>query len=188
MPPGAGFICGHYVRPSYQSTSGNTMQLHTRSSFAALLCVLTFAGASNAWADTIYMHVIGVVGPVTVAPYQGDIEILSYSQGFSNPVGSSTPQCSDTSIQKSIDVTSQFFARSVLDQSTMPFTAILYFVNTSAVADTTIRMNSVTVTSVSHGASEGGGSISEAISMHATSLTVTFTDGTVKRTYTTSCP
>jgi type VI protein secretion system component Hcp len=164
------------------------MQFHVRSSFAALLCTLTFAGASNAWADTIYMHVTGVVGPVTVAPYQGDIEIQAYSQGFSNPVGGSTPQCSDTTIQKSIDVTSQFFARSVLDQSTTPFTAILYFVNTSALADTTIRMNGVTVTSVSHAAADGGGAISESISMHATSLTVTFTDGTVKRNYTTSCP
>lgn len=134
------------------------------------------------------MHVPGVTGPVTQAPYQGYIEIESYSQGFSNPGGGSTPQCSDTSIQKLIDVTSQFFARSVLDQSTTPFTAILYFVNTSAVADTTIRMNGVTVTSVSHAASEGGGTISEAISMHATSLSVTFTDGTVKKTYTTNCP
>ena len=164
------------------------MQLHTRASFAALLCILTFAGTSNAWADTIYMHVHGVTGPVTVAPYQGYIEILSYSQGFTNPGGSSNPQCSDTSIQKNIDVTSQFFARSVLDQSTTPFTATLYFVNSSAVADTVISMSGVTVTSVSHGASEGGGTISEAISMHATSLTVTFNNGTVKKSYTTSCP
>lgn len=118
----------------------------------------------------------------------GVFEILSYSQGFTNPGGSSTPQCSDTSIQKNIDVTSQFFARSVLDQSTTPFTATLYFVNSSAVADTVISMSGVTVTSVSHGASEGGGTISEAISMHATSLTVKFNNGTVKKSYTTSCP
>jgi hypothetical protein len=49
-------------------------------------------------------------------------------------------------------------------------------------------MSGVTVTSVSHGASEGGGTISEAISMHATSLTVKFNNGTVKKSYTTSCP
>jgi type VI protein secretion system component Hcp len=164
------------------------MQLHTRASFAALLCILTFAGASNVWADSIYMHVPGVTGPVTVAPYQGYIEILSYSQGISNPVGGSTPQCSDTALMKNIDVTSQFFARSVLDQSTTPFTAILYFVNSSNLADTTIRMNGVTVTSVQHAGSEGGAVLTEAISMHATSLTVTFNDGTIKRTYTTSCP
>ena len=81
-----------------------------------------------------------------------------------------------------------FFRASAVDQATTPFTAILYFVNSSAVADTTIRMNGVTVTSVSHAAAEGGGTISESISMHATSLSVTFTEGTVKKTYTTSCP
>jgi type VI protein secretion system component Hcp len=163
------------------------MQLRTHLSYAALIGILSFA-APNARADTIYMHVNGVAGPVTQAPYQGDIAIESYSQGFSNPGGGAPPQCSDTSIQKQIDVTSQFFARSVLDQSTTPFTALLYFVNTSGLADTTIRMSGVTVTSVSHGAATGGGTISESISMHATSLTVTFTDGTTKRTYTTSCP
>jgi type VI protein secretion system component Hcp len=147
---------------------------------------LSFA-ASNAWADNIYIHVPGVTGPVTQAPYVGDIEVLSYSQGFSNSNGSS-PICSDTSIMKLIDVSSSFFARSVLDLSTTPFTATIYFANSSTfVADTTIKMSGVTVTSVQHSGSEGGGLLVESISMHATSLNVTFTSNGVSKSYMTSC-
>jgi type VI protein secretion system component Hcp len=150
-----------------------------------MISVLSFAAASNAWADNIFLQIPGVTGTVTTPPYTGDIDIQSYSQGFSN-TGTSV-QCSDTSVQKAIDVSSVFFARSVLGQGS-PFTATFHFVNSSAVEDTTIKMNSVTVTSVQHGASTGGSSISESISMHAASLTVTFTDNGVKKTYTTTCP
>jgi type VI protein secretion system component Hcp len=164
---------------------GNIMQ--SRGLYFAVLGVLGFA-ASNAWADNIYLKVPGVTGPVTQAPYTGDIEVLSYSQGFSNP-NNSQPQCSDTALMKLIDVTSSYFARSVLDQSA-PFTATIYFANPSTfVADTTIKMTGVTVTSVQHSGSEGSSSpLAESITMHATSLTVTFTSNGVSKSYTTSCP
>jgi len=166
------------------------MKLRARLSFAALISVLGFGATSNAWADNIYLHIPGVTGSVTQAPYAGDIEILSYSQGFSNPQApNSTPSCSDTSVMKAIDVTSQYFARSVLDLSTAPFTATFYFANSSTfVASTTIKMSGVTVTSVQHAASAGGGPITESISMHATSLFVTFTDPSgAKKSYTATC-
>jgi len=168
---------------------GDTLQARTLS-FAALISVLSIATASIARADNIYLKVPGLTGPVTQAPYAGIIEILSYSQGFANVGGASPPQCSDTAIMKNIDIASSFFARSVLDQSTAPFIATLYFVNsTTFVASPTINMNGVTVNSVQHSASEGGGPITESISMHATSLTVTFTDANgAKKTYTASCP
>jgi type VI protein secretion system component Hcp len=155
-------------------------------SFAALIGFLSFAAASNAWADNIFLQIAGVTGTVTTPPYVGDIAILSYSQGFSN--SGTTVQCSDTSLQKSIDVSSVFFAHNVLEQ-TGTFKATLHFVNSSAVEDTTIVMNTVTVNSVQHAASTGGGPITESISMHAQSLTVTFTDPNgVKKTYTATCP
>ncbi|HSY07000.1 MAG TPA: type VI secretion system tube protein Hcp [Steroidobacteraceae bacterium] len=160
------------------------MQPRTRFFYAALISVLSVAAASNAWADNIYLHVPGVTGPVTTAPYAGDIDILSYSQGFSN--SGTTAQCSDTSMEKLIDVTSQYFARNVLEQ-TGTFNATLHFVNSSAVEDTTIQLNTVRVTSVSHSASNGG--IIESLSMHAASLGVTFTDSTgAKKFYTATCP
>jgi type VI protein secretion system component Hcp len=154
---------------------------------AALISVLSFAAASNAWADSIFLHIAGVTGTVTAPPaYVGDIEIQSYSQGFSN--NGTSVQCSDTSVQKSIDVSSVFFARSVLGISTTPFTATFHFVSSGGMEDTTIVLHSVTVTSVSHGAAEGGGAISESISMHAGSLTVTFTDpNNGKKSYNATC-
>jgi hypothetical protein len=78
----------------------------------------------------------------------------------------------------------------VLEQ-TGTFKATLHFVISSSVEDTTIVMNTVTVTSVqgSGTGGAGGGPITESISMHAASLIVTFTDPNgVKKTYTATCP
>jgi hypothetical protein len=159
------------------------MQRRTLS-FAALIGVLSFAAASNAWADSIFLHIPGVTGPVTTAPYVGDIAVLAYSQGFDN--SGTSVQCSDTTLQKSIDVTSQFFARNVLEQ-TGTFTATLHFVNSSGVETTTIQLSTVRVNSVAQAAASSP--ITESISMHAASLFVTFTDSTgAKKSYTATCP
>lgn len=156
--------------------------------FAALISFLSFAAASNAWAESIFLHVPGVTGTITTPPYVGDIDIQAYSQGFSN--SGTTVQCQDTTLTKNIDVSSQFFARSVLEQAGT-FHASLHFVNSSGVEDTTIQLNNVSVSSVQHSGTggAGGGPITESVSMHAASLTVTFTDSTgAKKSYTATCP
>ncbi len=114
--------------------------------------------------------------------------MLAYSQGFSNNGPGSTPQCSDLSFTRTIDVTSQYFSRRVLEEAG-PFSATLYFVNESTlIADTTITLRNVVINSVQHsGASGGGGTVTESISMYATSQTVKFTSGGTTNSYTATC-
>jgi len=162
----------------------NTMQRRIR----ILLATLGALGfAPIAASQAIYMVIPGVTGPVTTQGFVGAIEVLSYSQGFTNVKGVVT--CSDTSLQKLVDQSSVFFARSVLEQRG-PFNATLYFTETqpaSLVITTSIKLKSATVTSVSHGAASGA-RISENISMHASSLVVSFNNNGVMQTYTTDCP
>jgi type VI protein secretion system component Hcp len=165
------------------------MKASVRGLFAAIAGVWGLAAAGSASADNIYMHVPGLTGTVTAAGYVGDIAVLSYSQGFSNTGSGSTAGtvlCSEISIQKNIDITSEYFTRNVLEQLG-PFNATIYFVNSSNVADTTIELGTVYVRSVSHGAATGGGGISESISMQSTSMTVIFNSGTQKNNYSVTC-
>ena len=165
----------------------NALPRHRRIFLATLTSVLGFAGAANA-SESIYMAIPGVTGTVTAVGFVGTIEIFSYSQGFTNANG--TAICSDTAVQKQIDQSSAFFAKSVLEQRG-PFNATIYFVedvNGKAVATTTVKLKSAVVTTVQHGATTGGGPISESISMHAASLVVTFNNNGVMQTYTTTCP
>jgi hypothetical protein len=84
-------------------------------------------------------------------------------------------------------VTSQYFSRRVLEESG-PFTATIYFVNASTlIADTTITLHHVLVTSIQHSGASGSGSVSETISMFATSQTVTFTSGGTTNSYSATC-
>jgi type VI protein secretion system component Hcp len=153
----------------------------------SVLGVLSLAAVSTARADLIFLHVPGVTGTVTTTGFVGDIAILSYSQGFSNSGTGSTPQCSDVAFQKSIDVTSQYFSRRVLEQAG-PFTATLYFVDQSTlVAYTTIILHNAVVTSIEHSGAVGGGAVSESLSIYATSQTVTFTSGGTTNSYTATC-
>jgi len=148
---------------------------------------MSLAAASSAWADLIFMHIPGVTGSSTTTGFVGDIPMLAYSQGFSNNGPSSTPQCSDISFTRSIDVTSQYFSRRVLEEAG-PFTATIYFVNSSTlIADTTITLHNVLVTSIQHSGASGSGSVSESVSMYATSQTVTFTSGGTTNSYNATC-
>ena len=162
------------------------MQARSRLLLTALISVMGLAAASSAWADLIFLSIPGVTGTVTTAGFVGDIPMLSYSQGFSNTGPGSTPQCSDISFERVIDVTSQYFSRRVLEQSG-PFSATLYFVNSSTlIADTTIALRNVVITSVQHSGASGG-SVTESISMYATTQTVTFTSGGTTNSYTATC-
>ena len=162
------------------------MQARRRLLFTGLITVLSLAAASSAWADLIYLYIHGVTGTVSTAGFVGDIPMLAYSQGFSNTGPGSTPQCSDISFSREIDVTSQYFSRRVLEQSG-PFNAFLYFVNPSTlIADTTITLRNVVITSVQHSGASGG-SVEESILMYATSQTVTFTSGGTTNSYTATC-
>jgi type VI protein secretion system component Hcp len=148
---------------------------------------MSLAAASSAWAVLIFLHIAGVTGTVSTTGFVGDIPMEAYSQGFSNNGPGSTPQCSDISFTRSIDVTSQYFSRRVLEEAG-PFTATLYFVNSGTlIADTTITLHNVSITSVQHSGASGSGSVSESIAMYATSQTVTFTSGGTTNSYSATC-
>jgi|GEM_PF-2871710 len=125
----------------------------------------SLAAVSTASANSIYLKLPGVTGPVTNTVFQGDIQLHAYSQGFTDPTvvatgtggsGASKVSCGAINIVKSIDSTSPDFLRYVTMGSNIN-TATIYFVGSTASVTSaatvpyTITLTNVHVTSIQQG-------------------------------------
>ena len=167
------------------------MQTRTRLFFSAFITVLGFAAASNASALErlyIYLHIPGVMGTVKTKGFEGDIEITSYSQSLQNNGTGARPTCGPTQLTKNVDVSSQFFSRSVLEQSA-PFTADILFVDpVTLMPSTIISMRSAKVVAITDAGSESAGQLTENLMLESSNISVSYINGTARESYTASCP
>jgi type VI protein secretion system component Hcp len=154
-----------------------------RAVVALLVGGAGLAAGSPSFANSIYLKLPNVTGPVTNRVFLGDILLHAYSQGFTDPAAAATGgsggagggkvTCGAISIVKSIDSTSPDFLRYVT-MGTNISSATIYFVG-SAVSSTqtvpyTITLTNVRVTSIVQGdttSNTSGLGITENISMVA---------------------
>jgi type VI protein secretion system component Hcp len=120
-----------------------------------LVGLTTLAVSGAAVAGDIVLNIPGLTGGYATEPgYQGDIDLLSYSQTFTRaPAGSST-SCGTIAITKYLDGTSTKFLYAAVTGVVAP-TATIYFPgisdSTTNSAPYTITLTNVTVTSISQG-------------------------------------
>jgi type VI secretion system Hcp family effector len=140
------------------------------------------AAVSPSFANSIYLKLPNVTGPVTNRVFLGDILLHAYSQGFTDPAaatggsggaGAGKVSCGAISIVKSIDSTSPDFLRYVT-MGTNIASATIYFVGSAASSTQTvpytITLTNVHVTSIVQGDTASNTSslgITENISMVA---------------------
>ena len=135
------------------------MKLKTPLFSALLAGGLSLVAASfTLAANSIYLKIPGVVGPVQVAGYQGDIQLNAYSQAFSNTFATSSggstggkAVCGAITIQKSIDATSHYFLQDVTKGSHIASAEIYFLGASTGTAPYTIKLTGVFVTSISQG-------------------------------------
>lgn len=162
----------------------------------SIFSALTVAGLGlvaaypAAAAQSIYLKIPGVTGPATAAGFQGDIPVLTYSQGFSNADtfggtgaggGASKTNCGAINIQKALDSASTFFLGKVLTSALIP-TATIYFTEegSSGIVKTqyTVVLTNLLVTLVSQGDSAARTTgVTESISLIAEKFQFAFTVG-----------
>jgi type VI protein secretion system component Hcp len=141
------------------------------------------AAVSPSFANSIFLKLPNVTGPVTNRVFLGDILLHAYSQGFTDPAtaatggsggaGAGKVSCGAISIVKSIDSTSPDFLRYVTMGTNIP-SATIYFVGSAAssiqTVPYTITLTNVHVTSIVQGdtaSNTSGLGITENISMVA---------------------
>jgi type VI protein secretion system component Hcp len=142
-------------------------------------------------ANSIFLSIPNVTGPVQVQQFKGDIELLAYTQGFTNPetiatggggAGSGKVNCGAINVEKLLDSSSTFFLKQVMMGGHIP-TATIYFterVNGNLVTAYTATLTGVFVTAVSQGDAAGkstGTGITETISLQAETFLFTFNAG-----------
>lgn len=166
------------------------MNLIRRVSAALAAGGLSLAAAyPAAAAHSIFLKIPGVIGPVQTAGFQGDIELLDYSQGFSNPstVGTGTGgvagkvNCGAVNVQKLLDSSSTHFLMAVVTGQHIP-SATIYFTERSSNGTLTtpyiVTLTDLLVTSVSQGDMAGrsaGTGVTETVSLQAVKFQFTFT-------------
>jgi type VI secretion system secreted protein Hcp len=169
------------------------MNLTRRASAALAVGGLSLAAADPAAAaHSIFLKIPGVTGPVQTAGFQGDIELLDYSQGFSNAaaVGTGTGGaagkaiCGAVDVQKLLDSSSTYFLMGVVTGQHIP-SATIYFTersgNGTLTTPYTITLTDLLVTSVSQGDTAGrsaGIGVTETVSLQAVKFQFTFSNGT----------
>lgn len=161
------------------------------------------AAIAPAMANSIFLKIPGVTGPVTHAAFVGDIQLTAYSQGFTDPAtvasggggGSGKTTCGAINITKLVDSTSPDFLQYVTRGVAIP-SATIYFLGsangtTTANVPYTIVLGKVRVISVEQGdtvSHTAGLGITENISMVAETFQFTYKsvnpDGTVGKTET----
>lgn len=142
-------------------------------------------------AHSIFLKIPGVTGPVQTAGFQGDIELLDYSQGFSNPsvVGTGTGggagkvSCGAVNVQKLLDSSSTYFLMAVVTGQHIP-SATIYFTeranNGTLTIPYTVTLTDLLVTAVSQGDTAGrstGIGVMETVSLQAVKFQFTFNNG-----------
>jgi type VI protein secretion system component Hcp len=157
---------------------------------AVLAAGIGVAAIAPAMANSIFLQIPGVTGPVTNSGFQGDIELSAYSQGFTDPATSVTggggrgfgrTTCGAISIIKRVDSTSTDFLQYVT-RGELIHHATIYFVGaagatTTADAHYTIVLTNVRVTSITQGdtvSNASGLGITENISMIAEKFQFTY--------------
>jgi type VI secretion system secreted protein Hcp len=160
---------------------------------AALAGLSLAAAYPAAAAHSIFLKIPGVTGPVQTAGFQGDIELLDYSQGFSNPStvgtgagagsGAGKVTCGAVDVQKLLDTSSTYFLRAVVTGQHIP-SATIYFTERSndgtLTTPYTVTLTDLIVTSVSQGDTAGrsaGIGVTETVSLQAVKFQFTFSSG-----------
>ena len=170
---------------------------------AALAAGLGAAAITPAMANSIFLKIPGVTGPVTNAAFVGDIELTAYSQGFTDPAmlsasggaGAGKTTCGAINITKMVDSTSPDFLQYVARGVGIP-SATIYFLGSANGAGAanvpyTIVLTNVRVVSITQGdtvSHTSGLGITENISMVAEKFQFTYrsvgTNGAVGKTET----
>ena len=158
---------------------------------AVLAAGIGLAAVAPATANSIFLQIPGVTGPVTTFGFQGDIELSAYSQGFTDPAtsvtgggggrGGNRTSCGAISITKRVDSTSPDFLQYVT-RGELIHHATVYFVGTlgatkAANAEYTVLLTNVRVTSITQGdtvSNTSGLGITENISMIAEKFQFTY--------------
>ena len=168
-----------------------------RARAAVVAAGIGVAAIAPAMANSIFLKIPGVTGPVTNAAFAGDIELTAYSQGFTDPAtvatgggaGTGKTTCGAINITKAVDSTSADFLRYVTSGVGIQ-SATIYFLGSAhgtspATAPYTIVLSHVRVISITQGdtvSHTAGLGITENISMIAETFQFTYTavnpDGT----------
>jgi type VI protein secretion system component Hcp len=152
---------------------------------AVVAAGLGVVAIAPAMANSIFLKIPGVTGPVTHAAFVGDIELTAYSQGFTDPAslvsnggaGEGKTTCGAINITKAVDSTSPDFLQYVTRGMGIP-SATIYFLGsangaTPANVPYTIVLTNVRVVSITQGdtvSHTSGLGITENISMIAGSV------------------
>jgi type VI protein secretion system component Hcp len=150
---------------------------------------LSVAAIAPAMANSIFLKIPGVTGPVTNSAFVGDIELTAYSQGFTDPTslsasggaGTGKTTCGAININKLVDSTSPDFLQYVTRGVGIP-SATIYFLGptngaTPGSVPYTIVLTNVRVVSIAQGDTVSRGSglgITESISMIAEKFQFTY--------------
>ena len=156
---------------------------------AVLAAGIGIAAIAPAMANSIFLKIPGVIGPVTNAGFQGDIQLTAYSQGFSDPAtlgtgaggGGGKTTCGAISITKMVDSTSPDFLQYVTRGVAIPSATIYFIGNTNGNAPAgvsyTVVLTNVIVTSITQGdtvSHTSGLGMTENISMIAEKFQFTY--------------
>ncbi len=155
-----------------------------RHALSIIIALVGVAAALPAAAGEVYFNIPGIVGPVTLQGYVGDIALLSYSQGFSHATGTAgsgaggKTSCGDISITKVIDSTSTSFLHAAVVGFVVP-KATIYFSagNLGQLTPYTITLTNFIVSSIVQGdtaSSSSGLGLTENISLQAQKIQFTF--------------
>lgn len=147
------------------------------------------AAIAPAMANSIFLKIPGVTGPVTNAAFVGDIQLTAYSQGFTDPAtvaasggaAAGKTTCGAINITKLVDSTSPDFLQYVARGVGIP-SATIYFLGsangiTPANTPYTIVLSNVRVVSITQGdtvSHTAGLGITENISMVAEKFQFTY--------------
>src|SRR6202020_905378 len=78
------------LNPTFNLKGKRIMKVIALLRFAMLTAGVSLGVIAPAIGGSIFLKIPNVTGPVTKSGFSGDIELTAYSQGFSNPVSTST--------------------------------------------------------------------------------------------------
>jgi type VI secretion system Hcp family effector len=156
---------------------------------AVATAAISVAAIAPVMANSIFLKIPGVTGPVTNAAFVGDIQLTAYSQGFTDPATAATGSgasggkttCGAINITKAVDSTSPDFLQYVTRGMGIP-SATIYFLGsangaTAANVPYSIVLTNVRVISITQGdtvSHTAGLGITENISMVAEKFQFTY--------------
>jgi type VI secretion system secreted protein Hcp len=144
------------------------MKIRTSVLLLGVLGGLAVAGSASA-ADDIFLSLTGIKGESVAAGHTGEIDILSFSQTVARAPNGGAPTCGVITVQKLLDKASAPLAGSVFTGNYIQQGVLTIAVPSGAVLAPLykVTLQNVLVTSVSQGASAGGGTPVETVSLQA---------------------